>query len=192
MNPTELESGDTGSVLGNTAKVEFAAFGNRSSEGKVDTGATTSSLHANKITYNRERQTVTFHSEALSDNLVTLPCSGVQEVHSADAGGSDRPVVQLDVTIDGTPMKGVSFNLNDRSNMDTKILIGQNILKAGNFTIDPNKNETRAPETAQTVQQLPRNEAAILQAMEVLAENQVTVAELLTYLQTAAVNRIKE
>lgn len=192
MNAGEIETGDTGSVLGNTVKVEFASFGNRSTEGKVDTGATTSSLHATRITYNRERQAVTFLSDALSENLVTLPCSGVQEVHSADHGGSDRPVVQLDVTIDGTPLKGASFNLNDRSNMDTKILIGQNILKAGNFTIDPNKDDARAPEAVQQVQDVQRNEAAILQAVQVLAENNVSLADLLMYMQTVAVNRIKE
>jgi hypothetical protein len=190
MNTGEIESGDTGSVLGNTVKVEFASFGNRSTEGKVDTGATTSSLHADKITINRERQTVTFHSEALSDNLVTLPMHGVQEVHSADHGGDHRPIIQLDVTIDGTPIKSATFNLNDRSNMDTKILIGQNILKAGNFKIDPNRDEPRTPEAAQHAPGL-RNEAAILQALEVLAENNLTLKDLLVYLQTAAVNRIE-
>lgn len=189
---TDLETGDTGAVLGNTAKVEFAAFGNRSTEGKVDTGATTSSLHATNITINRERQSVTFRCEVLSDNLVTLPLEGVQEVHSADHGGENRPVVKLDVSIDGTPIKAVLFNLNDRSNMDTKLLIGQNILKAGNFTIDPNKDEARAPTMSEEMPGMQRNETAILQAIEVLAENNVSLSDMLRYMQTVAVNRIQE
>lgn len=190
MNTNEIESGDTGSVLGNTVTVEFVAFGNRAAEGKVDTGATTSSLHATKIAVNEQRNTVTFHSPALSDNMVTLDLKGVQEVHSADAGGQPRPVVSLDVVIDGKQINDASFNLNDRGNMDTEILIGQNILKAGQFVIDPNKDgeqtTTTEPDTV-----VPRNEEAIVQALEVLAENNVTVADLLKYLQTAAVNRIK-
>ena len=188
--PTPLEDGETGSTLGMTAMVRFATFGNREIQGKVDTGATTSSLHASNIQVNKERNTVTFHCSELSNNLITLELAGAQEVHSADAGGQTRPVVTLDVEIDGTPVKGASFNLNDRSQMDIPVLIGQNILKAGNFTIDPKKDGVaEVPDHEDTM--LTR-EAAILKAVEVLAENDVTLNELISYLQTSAINRIKE
>lgn len=188
--PTPLEDGETGSTLGMTAMVRFATFGNREIQGKVDTGATTSSLHASNIQVNKERNTVTFHCSELSNNLITLELDGAQEVHSADAGGQTRPVVTLDVEIDGTPVKGASFNLNDRSQMDIPVLIGQNILKAGNFTIDPKKDGVaEVPDHEDTM--LTR-EAAILKAVEVLAENDVTLNELISYLQTSAINRIKE
>lgn len=181
-NASHIESGDTGAVLGNTATVCFTSFGNRTVEGKVDTGATTSSLHAEKITVNEQRQTVTFYSDAISPNMITLPIKGVQEVHSADHGGAHRPTVELDVSIDSTPITGALFNLNDRSNMDAKVLIGQNILKSGNFTIDPNKGAES--------QQAQRNEAEIIEALQVLAESNITLSQLLQYLRTAAVNRI--
>lgn len=188
--PTSLEDGETGSTLGMTAMVRFAAFGNRELQGKVDTGATTSSLHASDIQVNKERNTVTFHCSELSNNLITLDLDGAQEVHSADAGGQTRPVVTLDVEIDGTPVKSASFNLNDRSQMDIPVLIGQNILKAGNFMIDPKKDGVaEVPDHEDTM--LTR-EAAILKAVEVLAENDVTLSELISYLQTSAINRIKE
>ena len=188
--PTQLEDGEMGSTLGMTAMVRFATFGNREIQGKVDTGATTSSLHASNIQVNKERNTVTFHCSELSNNLITLELAGAQEVHSADAGGQTRPVVTLDVEIDGTPVKGASFNLNDRSQMDIPVLIGQNILKAGNFTIDPKKDGVaEVPDHEDTM--LTR-EAAILKAVEVLAENDVTLNELISYLQTSAINRIKE
>lgn len=191
MNTDEIESGDTGSTLGNTVKVEFVAFGNRTCEGKVDTGATTSSLHATDIKMDQGRNQVSFISDAISDNRVTLELKGVQEVHSADAGGQHRPIVELDVTIDGHPLKSAAFNLNDRSNMDTRILIGQNILKAGHFIIDPRKDNEHVPLDAEKLPGM-RNESEVLRALEVLAENNVSLSELITYLQTAAVNRIKE
>lgn len=180
------------SVVGNTVKVEFAAFGNRTCEGKVDTGATTSSLHATKIQINQQQGQVSFQSECLSDNTVTLELKGVQEVHSADAGGVPRPIVAIDVVIDGKAIKGATFNLNDRGNMDTKILIGQNILKAGQFMIDPSKDQETTDAALNTMQPGPTNEAAVLAAVEVLIENNVTLKDIVTYLHTAAINRIKE
>lgn len=198
MNDTQNEPGNAGSTVGNTVTVEFVTFGNRAVSGKVDTGATTSSLHATKIAVNQQQRTVSFHSLSLSNNIVTLDLAGVQEVHSADNGGDPRPMVSLDVVIDGKPINGATFNLNDRSKMDTEILIGQNILKAGQFVIDPNKGGDGADHDPSdvahqaTAAHHQRNEAAVMQAVEVLAENNVSFAELVRYLRTAAVNKISE
>ena len=175
--------------LGIMAPVVFPAFGNKTLQGKVDTGATTSSLHARDIRVDSSQSKVSFVCDEISNNVITLDLDGSQEVHSADAGGNIRPVVTLDVEVDGVPLKGALFNLNDRSNMDVPVLIGQNVLKAGNFIVDPNKGDEGSPDTEDTVR-LTR-EAAILQAVEVLAESDVTLSEFISYLQLAAVNRIK-
>jgi hypothetical protein len=176
-------------TLGMTAKLVFGAFGNRPVEGKVDTGATVSSLHAVKMSIDKERNMVTFSCPPLSDNMISLQLDGSQEVHSADAGGVTRPVVTLDVEIDGTPVKGASFNLNDRSEMDSPVLIGQNILKTGGFVIDPNAGKAEpGPAAADSM----TREMAVLAAIEMLAESNVTLGELIQYLNTAAVNRIKD
>lgn len=180
----------TSNVVGNTVKVGFTAF-NRVVEGKVDTGATTSSLHATNIRTNGNQ--VSFHSPELSGNVITLPLQGTQEVHSADAGGVKRPMVALDVTINGQHVKGASFNLNDRSQMDSKILIGQNILQAAKVVIDPSQGKQDTPHVEPAaVPSVSPNEAAVLQAVEVLVENNVSLADLVKYLRTAAVNRIKD
>lgn len=175
--------------LGMTANVSFPSFGNKSVQGKVDTGATTSSLHATDIRVGQGR--VQFSCKELSDNVITLDMDGSQEVHSADAGGNNRPVVTLDIEINGTPIKGASFNLNDRSNMDMPVLLGQNVLKAGNFIIDPNNDgTTEVPDHEDTIQ--PTRESVIMQAVEMLAENDVSLGEIISYLQLSAINRIKE
>lgn len=191
LNVQPEDSGGEGNTLGMTAEVQFASFGNRRLQGKVDTGATTSSLHAFDIKIDKQRNTVTFQCPEISDNLITLDLDGAQEVHSADAGGQTRPVIKLDVEINGTPVNDASFNLNDRSNMDIPVLIGQNILKAGNFTIDPNKDGVAdVPEHEDTMQ--TTRESVIMKAVEILAENDVTLSEIISYLQTSAINRIKE
>lgn len=184
MDSREIESGDSNRVLGNMVEVGFVSLGAAKLQGKVDTGATTSSLHASNVSINQDRNTVTFRCEELSPNMITLDLSGVQEVHSADHGGEKRPIVKLDVTINGVPLRGVSFNLNDRSNMDTRILIGQNILQAGKFVIDPSKDNERVEQ--------PRTESMIMQAIETLVECNVSLADIVKYLHTAAVNRIKD
>lgn len=130
---------DQQNIIGNEVEVAFATLGNRALIGKVDTGATTSSLHATNIQVSGNR--VSFVCPDISSNSITMELAGSQEVHSADGGGQARPMVKFDVTVNGQSLSGVAFNLNDRSNMDDPVLIGQNILQAGNFIIDVNKDE---------------------------------------------------
>ena len=130
---------DQQNIIGNEVEVAFATLGNRALVGKVDTGATTSSLHATNIQVSGNR--VSFVCPDISSNSITMELVGSQEVHSADGGGQARPMVKFDVTVNGQQLTGVTFNLNDRSNMDDPVLIGQNILQAGNFIIDVNKDE---------------------------------------------------
>ena len=192
-NPEEAQDKNVGNgqTLGNEVTVTFATLGNRAVKGKVDTGATTSSLHAENIKINQSNNSVSFTCPELSNSVVTMQLDGSQEVVSADAGGKTRPIVKFDVEIDGTPIKGASFNLNDRSEMDSSILIGQNILKVGNFIIDVNKDA--APERVEQIQKPSINrDEKVLEALQVLADSDVSLNEIIIYLRTAAVNSIKE
>lgn len=170
-------------TLGMTAQVKFGQFGARAVEGKVDTGATVSSLHAEQMQMNKGQNTVTFVCPQLSNNKITLQLDGSQEVHSADAGGVTRPVVTLDVEIDGVMIENASFNLNDRSGMDSPVLIGQNILKAGGFIIDPNSAQQEAAVKEGLAQEevAAKREAMLQQILEVITEHDVTFAELIRF-----------
>ena len=125
-------------VIGNTLDVTFISF-NKTIEAKIDTGADTCSLHATNIKVSGQQ--VSFSCDALSSNVITLPLQGTQEVHSADAGGVQRPIVVLDIMFAGKELKEMTFNLNDRSNMDSRLLIGQNVLKAADVLIDPTADD---------------------------------------------------
>lgn len=134
-------------TLGSYANVYFPYLG-KTIKGKVDTGATTSSLHGTNVNIEKKQGTVSFICCALSDNIISLPLKGTQEVHSADGGSELRPVVSLDIKINGIPLKNIEFNINDRSNMDVPLLIGQNILKAGEFVVDVKDTNIKETENA--------------------------------------------
>ena len=169
-------------TIGNVEQLTFTQVG-KSVQAKIDTGATTSSIHATEIKIDQSRHTVTFVSDVLSSGRMTLDLVGVQEVHSADAGGAARPVVELDIEIGGVSLKSMKFNLNDRSNMDSPVLVGQNVLQAGQFLIDTTQIDSKP--------QAPDRDAAVAEALATLAANNVTLAEAITYLQTLAIAKLK-
>jgi hypothetical protein len=87
---------------------------------RIDTGATSSSIDI-----------------SLAGKLELGPVIQSKLVKSA-SGVKKRPVVKGKVKINGLTIEE-EFNLADRSHMTYNVLIGQNILKKGNFLIDPNK-----------------------------------------------------
>lgn len=185
--------------LGDVAQVEFVAIpGHQPVEGKIDTGATTSSLDSSWYEADTEKGTVTFTSRLFDDRKITMDLQGSQSVQTADHGVVVRPVIKLDVKIDGVLVKGALFNLNDRKDM-APILIGQNILKAGQFVINPAKNQSDEPEAEDTVvpvdkQPLPKTESkerAIEQALALLREHNISFDDIIKHLRTQIVESIK-
>lgn len=138
----ENEEQKNGKSLADTTEITFhAPFYGKTAQGKIDTGADMSSIHATDIKVNSETKQVSFVSDILSDQKITMNYDQKQPIASADGGIQYRAVITLDITINGKKMSGVMFNLNDRSGMNHKILIGQNILEKGKFLVDPANNK---------------------------------------------------
>lgn len=181
-------------VLGSLAVIKFPSLGGKEVRGKVDTGATTSSLHAVNISV-LKNNTVSFKCPQLTNNTIVMDLCGSQEVTSADAGGIPRPVVKFNIEIGDVVLKDVVFNLNDRSEMEDPILIGQNIISAGNFLIDINKDESSDPDNEPEPVDIKLEnirDNKILEAIGVLIENDITLDEFLKFIKTMAVNQIKD
>ena len=87
---------------------------------RIDTGATSSSI-----------------DYALAGELQLGPVLRSKVVKSA-AGIKKRPTIKVKVVFKGSSIEE-EFTLADRSHMTYKMLIGQNVLRKGEFLIDPLK-----------------------------------------------------
>ncbi len=131
---------DKNKILGTSTDVQIMNIpGSAPIKAKVDTGADISSIHAED--WSTQNGQVTFQSDDISPNRITLPVIEKQAIKSSNGDIEYRPVVELDVKINGVPMTGVMFNLNDRGTMEYSILIGKNVLERGGFLIDPTIDE---------------------------------------------------
>ncbi len=87
---------------------------------RIDTGATNSSIDASIV------------------RLLDLgPVKRTKVVKSASGKGR-RAIISVKVKLDGKILED-DFTIAERKHMTYPVLIGQNILKKGNFLIDPNK-----------------------------------------------------
>lgn len=86
---------------------------------RIDTGATSSSI-----------------GKHLAEELELGPVIQTKVVKSA-SGIKQRPIVKATIIIKGKEIEE-EVTIADRSHMTYRVLIGQNILKKGNFLIDPN------------------------------------------------------
>lgn len=126
-------------TIGNLVNTRFIKMGNKVLKSKVDTGAELSSMHVD--TFKIEDSMVILTCKLLSDGVFKLPLHRVVTIRNSDGGTEERPVVILDISIDDGQRISADFSLNDRSDNEFPVLIGQNILKMYNFVIDPNKDD---------------------------------------------------
>ena len=116
---------------------------------KLDTGATTSSLHAvNVHRFKRDgRSMVRFDIEDPEEgHRVTLerPLARKVRIKESDTGEySSRPVVELWFCI-GNVGRTVEVNLVDRSHFNYPLLVGRNFL-AGEILVDADETFTQSP-----------------------------------------------
>ena len=109
-------------TLGLVEKVVLIGENGPSKEiaGRIDTGATVSSIDLN-----------------LADKMNLRRIDKFKIVKSA-SGIEKRPLVIAKIKVGGQIIEE-KFNLADRSHMTYQVLIGQNILKKGDFLVDPRK-----------------------------------------------------
>jgi len=119
--------------------------GTRPMRGKIDTGADVSSLHIESFEIKNNH--VSFHTPELSDNKITTPVIEKQAVRLSNGDVEYRPVIELNIKINNIYLTKCMFNLNDRGAMKYPMLIGQNVLEAGGFMVDPSINDPSLSES---------------------------------------------
>jgi len=73
----------------------------------------------------------------IAKKLKLGPIIGEREYRSAN-GRTHRPVIEEEIVLKGVKMK-ILINLANRGHMKYDFLIGREVLKKGEFLIDPNK-----------------------------------------------------
>lgn len=160
------------SVIPDKVAVEFRQF-NAKIPSKCDTGATMNSLHADQWKA-LEHGRVAFKCEALCDNVITMEATWIQ-VRNSDGQTESRPVVKLDITLNGKEMNDQEFNLNNRSTMEHKVLIGKSTLKKGGFHVSISENE----KTDEKIKLISEKEFAIKEVRDLIKEHDISFADIL-------------
>ncbi|HLD05608.1 MAG TPA: RimK/LysX family protein [Candidatus Nanoarchaeia archaeon] len=111
-------------ILGLTEKIViYGHDGEHAVTGKIDTGASKSSIDLN-----------------LALNLKLGPVIESRIVKSAH-GNKLRPIIDADILLGGKRVRA-KFTLADRGHMRYKVLIGENILRGG-YLIDPSLRKSK-------------------------------------------------
>ena len=109
-------------TLGLTEKVTIYGTNGKTKEvtARIDTGATNSSVDTK-----------------IAEELALGPIKRTKLVKSA-SGQNRRPVIGAKIKLKNQELED-DFTIAERKHMTYPVLIGRNILQAGNFLIDPNK-----------------------------------------------------
>jgi len=115
---------------------------------RVDTGAAMSSLDARDVKVRGPGGARRVHFTLVADGgqgaALELPLIKYHSVATPDSRAERRPTVRLEICLAGMRFP-VEFNLNDRSQMEYRALLGRNVL-AGRFVVDVER-EHLAPRT---------------------------------------------
>lgn len=116
-------------------------------EAKVDTGADTSSVHAENIRHFSRNNApwVEFTLHDMNDKPYTLqrPLERVARIKKKTTGYQERPVVILQICV-GDLQRGVEVNLSQRAHFRYPVLLGRNFL-TGHYLVDSGAKHLLAP-----------------------------------------------
>jgi len=197
-----LGEAEGANVIPDHVDIRFLQF-NRQAPGKVDTGANLSSLHCEEWRVIPGKNMVEFRSSLLSDNTIRTELHDQVAIQTSE-GSEYRPVISLNVAIAGKQMQNCKFNLNDRSQMQDKILVGQNILEQGKFLVDPNKQHDRFESVDWNALQEQFKDISIVEESvedkrqktdelyKLLLNSDVSMADLVRHIKTIAYDTLEE
>lgn len=103
---------------------------------KIDSGNEAYNvLHG--VDVSEEGETVSFTT--VGNKKFHAPKSGDIKIHIGSGVKEDRPIVNLNIKINGKDYKNIPFSIADRSENEDPILVGEPFLKQLNAVIDVNK-----------------------------------------------------
>lgn len=116
-------------------------------EAKLDSGADSSSMHAEDIVLDEDNDTVTFTVLDQQDRKQRVTCEydRIVRIKKRPSGYQRRAVIPVVVTI-GSKKLDAFINLADRSNFSSRMLIGRKELRRGILVDSSRRNLLSLPE----------------------------------------------
>jgi hypothetical protein len=127
-------------TIGAFEKVSFPDFGLFDVVAKIDTGATSGSLHATRI----KEMTLPTGEKALrflpygKKKRITVNSFSLKEVRSSNGASSLRYFIPTTIIIEGVQYP-IVISLADRTLMKKSVLVGRKFLRSHGFIVDPKK-----------------------------------------------------
>ncbi len=101
---------------------------------KLDTGAQTSSIHADNIQYDKQANIVTFTISGQNFEEAVIRTSNVKTK-------GERPVIKMNVSIAGMSPLETEASLSNRNGFNRPFLVGRNTLEDLNVAVTPQTSE---------------------------------------------------
>ena len=121
-------------IVGSLTKVIIKHFNNEEPiEARVDTGASISSIHGDNIEVDDTTIKFTFGKTRYKFHLARTSKIKQSSIDDAD----ERPVIRVDMVIDGITLRNIELSVTDREHMEYNILLGRKTLASGGFLVNP-------------------------------------------------------
>jgi hypothetical protein len=121
-------------VFGANELIEIDGLGKI--KAKIDSGNEAYNV-IHGVDVSEEGENVSFTT--VDGKRLTKPRKGEIKIHIGSGVKEDRPIVLMDISINGKNYKSVPFSIADRSENEDPILVGEPFLKKLNALIDVNK-----------------------------------------------------
>lgn len=128
----EKLSNDDFAVVGSVDKIIIKYFNDEKAvDARIDTGAEYSSLNGSDIQMDDDTISFTFGEYRYRFSLL-------KSVKIVAANGKEkRPIIRLDIVIDGNILHNVEFTVNDRGDLNYDVLLGRRCLAQANVLVNP-------------------------------------------------------
>jgi len=140
------------SIVGWRERVDIPDLGLTQVRAKVDTGARTSSLHAQDLELvrvsGRPRVRFSLDRDADKPEVFDLSVREMRWVKSSNGARQHRPVIRVQLILGGLRWRA-DLTLTTRDTMGFPMLLGREALR-GRFLIDPNRSFLQKPPETKT------------------------------------------
>lgn len=124
---------NTDQIIGTVTHITIKNFNDDEPiDARVDTGATHSSINGQNVEVSDNIVKFTFGKYRYKFYLARM-----SNIKTSDNGTEERPVIKVDIIINGNEVKNVEFNINEREHMKYDVILGRSTLEAAGVLVNP-------------------------------------------------------